>query len=210
MGFLDNTTITVDAILTKKGREKLASGNENFNITHYAFADDEIDYELWDTSHPNGSTYYGAVLDNMPLLEAFVDETQVMRYKLFTSDKDKANLAFLEAIDALTIGSTSNKSATDTISPTTTNGPSQPEKYTFQILNTDIASITGTGGQTGTFSTDSRTQTVKGADGVTVAINDVSSDSSRTIFQTVVFVTGEQTGATRVVTIKNNSKGTFS
>ncbi len=111
MGFLDNTSITVDAVLTKKGREKLASGIENFEITHYAFADDEIDYELWDTSHPNGSTYYGAVLDNMPLLEAFVDETQVMRYKLFTSDKDKANLAFLEAIDALTIGSTSNKLA---------------------------------------------------------------------------------------------------
>ena len=91
MGFLDNTCITVDAVLTKKGREKLASGIENFEITHYAFADDEIDYELWDTSHPNGSTYYGAVLDNMPLLEAFVDETQVMRYKLFTSDKDSTS-----------------------------------------------------------------------------------------------------------------------
>tara|TARA_B100001057_G_scaffold242073_2_gene242448 strand:+ start:4703 stop:5335 length:633 start_codon:yes stop_codon:yes gene_type:complete len=209
MGFLDNTSITVDAVLTKKGREKLASGIENFEITHYAFADDEIDYELWDTSHPNGSTYYGAVLDNMPLLEAFVDETQVMRYKLFTSDKNKANLAFLEAIDALTIGSTSNKLASDSIEPTTTNGPSEPETYSFQILNTDIASIRGIGGETGTFSTDSRTQTVNGARGVEVTINDVSSDTSRTIFQTVVFVTGLQTGATRVVTIKNNSKGTF-
>ena len=209
MGFLDNTSITVDAILTKKGREKLASGTENFEITHYAFADDEIDYELWDTSHPNGSTYYGAVLDNMPLLEAFVDETQVMRYKLFTSDKDKANLAFLEAIDALTIGSTSNKLASKSIEPTTTNGPSEPETYSFQILNTDIATIKGIDGTTGTFSTDSRTQTVNGAKGIDVTINDLSSDTSRTIFQTVVFITGLQTGATRVVTIKNNSKGTF-
>jgi hypothetical protein len=209
MGFLDNTSITVDAVLTKKGREKLASGIENFEITHYAFADDEIDYELWDTSHPNGSTYYGAVLDNMPLLEAFVDETQVMRYKLFTSDKDKANLAFLEAIDALTIGSTSNKLASKSIEPTTTNGPSEPETYSFQILNTDIATIKGIDGTTGTFSTDSRTQTVNGAKGIDVTINDLSSDTSRTIFQTVVFITGLQTGATRVVTIKNNSKGTF-
>lgn len=209
MGFLDNTSITVDAVLTKKGREKLASGIENFEITHYAFADDEIDYELWDTSHPNGSTYYGAVLDNMPLLEAFVDETQVMRYKLFTSDKDKANLAFLEAIDALTIGSTSNKLASKSIEPTTTNGPSEPETYSFQILNTDIATIKGIDGTTGTFSTDSRTQTVNGARGIDVTINDLSSDTSRTIFQTVVFITGLQTGATRVVTIKNNSKGTF-
>ena len=209
MGFLDNTSITVDAVLTKKGREKLASGEENFKITHYAFADDEIDYELWDTSHPNGSTYYGAVLDNMPLLEAFVDETQVMRYKLFTSDKDKANLAFLESIASLTIGSTSNKQASLQIEPTTTNGPADGETYSFQILNTDIASIKGIDGTIGRFSTDSRTQTVSGASGVDVTINDLSSDTSRTIFQTVVFVTGLQTGATRVVTIKNNSKGTF-
>jgi len=209
MGFLDNTSITVDAVLTKKGREKLASGIENFEITHYAFADDEIDYELWDTSHPNGSTYYGAVLDNMPLLEAFVDETQVMRYKLFTSDKDKANLAFLESIASLTIGSTSNKQASLQIEPTTTNGPADGETYSFQILNTDIASIKGIDGTIGRFSTDSRTQTVSGASGVDVTINDLSSDTSRTIFQTVVFVTGLQTGATRVVTIKNNSKGTF-
>ena len=66
MGFLDNTTITVDAILKKKGREKLAR-NGDLNITHYAFADDEIDYGLYDVSHPNGSSYYGAVLENMPL-----------------------------------------------------------------------------------------------------------------------------------------------
>jgi len=209
MGFLDNTSITVDAVLTKKGREKLASGIENFEITHYAFADDEIDYELWDTSHPNGSTYYGAVLDNMPLLEAFVDETQVMRYKLFTSDKDRANLAFLESIDALTIGSTSNTNASRQIEPTTTNGPADGETYSFQILNTDIATIKGIDGTVGSFSTDSRTQTVTGAKGVDVTINDLSSDTSRTIFQTVVFVTGLKTGATRVVTIKNNSKGTF-
>lgn len=209
MGFLDNTTITVDAILTKKGRELLSRGQNEFRITKFALADDEIDYNLYDTTHPNGSNYYGAVIENMPLLEAFVDETQVMRYKLFTSDKDKANLAFLEAIDALTIGSTSNKLASKSIEPTTTNGPSEPETYSFQILNTDIATIKGIDGTTGTFSTDSRTQTVNGAKGIDVTINDLSSDTSRTIFQTVVFITGLQTGATRVVTIKNNSKGTF-
>jgi len=81
MGFLDNTSITVDAILTKKGRELLARGQDEFRITKFALADDEIDYNLWDTSHPNGSNYYGAVIENMPLLEAFVDENQLMRYK---------------------------------------------------------------------------------------------------------------------------------
>ena len=32
MGFLDNTSITVDAILTKKGRELLARGQDEFRI----------------------------------------------------------------------------------------------------------------------------------------------------------------------------------
>ena len=32
MGFLDNTSITVDAILTKKGRELLARGKTEFRI----------------------------------------------------------------------------------------------------------------------------------------------------------------------------------
>ena len=60
MGFLDNTSITVDAVLTKKGRELLARGQNEFEITKFALADDEIDYNLWDVTHPNGSSYYGS------------------------------------------------------------------------------------------------------------------------------------------------------
>ena len=91
MGFLDNTSITVDAVLTKKGRELLARGQNEFNITKFALADDEIDYNLWDVTHPNGSSYYGAVIENMPLLESFVDENQIMRYKLITLPKKYGN-----------------------------------------------------------------------------------------------------------------------
>ena len=84
MGFLDNTTVTVDAILTKKGRELLSAGSQDFNITKFALSDDEVDYTLWNPNHPNGSDYYGTVIQNMPLLEATSDETQVMKYKLIT------------------------------------------------------------------------------------------------------------------------------
>ena len=42
MAYLDNTEITVDAILTKKGRQKLASG-QSLNITKFALGDDEIE-----------------------------------------------------------------------------------------------------------------------------------------------------------------------
>ena len=72
MGFLNNTTITVDAILTKRGRELLARGNNEFQVTKFALAHDEVDYRLWDTSHPNGTNYYGAVIENMPLLEPVI------------------------------------------------------------------------------------------------------------------------------------------
>ena len=96
MGFLDNTSITVDAILTKKGRELLARGQNEFRITKFALADDEVDYNLYDTSHPNGSNFYAAVIENMPLLEAFVDENQLMRYKLTTLPKETNKLPILD------------------------------------------------------------------------------------------------------------------
>ncbi len=44
MGFLNNTVVTVDAILTRKGRELLAKNDGSFRITQFALADDEIDY----------------------------------------------------------------------------------------------------------------------------------------------------------------------
>ena len=43
MGYLNNQVITVDAILTKKGRELLAKGDGSFNITQFALSDDEVE-----------------------------------------------------------------------------------------------------------------------------------------------------------------------
>ncbi len=83
MSYLDNSTITVDAILTKKGRELLAK-NGNLNITSFALADDEIDYSLYNPSHPNGSSFFDIALRNIPIFEPLVDETQTMKYKLVT------------------------------------------------------------------------------------------------------------------------------
>ena len=86
MGYLDNTSITVDAILTKKGRQKLASG-QNLAITKFALGDDEIDYTLYEPAHPKGSAYYDSAIKAIPILEASPDETQVLRYKLVTLQK---------------------------------------------------------------------------------------------------------------------------
>ena len=82
MGVLDNTTITVDAILTKKGRELLAKGEGQFKITKFSLGDDEIDYNLYDVTHPNGSNFYGAVIENMNLLEAIPNQDLALKYPL--------------------------------------------------------------------------------------------------------------------------------
>ncbi len=83
MGYLDNSSRVLDAILTKKGREVLSSGGD-FNVTKFALGDDEVDYALWDTTHTQGTDYYGAVIDNLPALEPFNDPSEIMKYKLVT------------------------------------------------------------------------------------------------------------------------------
>jgi len=96
MGYLDNSIITVDAILTKKGRELLARGDGSFKITQFALSDDEIDYTLYNPSHPSGSALYGEAIENLPLLEAFPDETQVLKYKLVTLPRGTSKLPVLD------------------------------------------------------------------------------------------------------------------
>ena len=96
MGYLNNNTVTVDAILTKKGRELLARNDGSFRITQFSLADDEIDYTLYNPNHPSGSAFYGEAIENMPILEAFPDETQTMKYKLLTLPRGTAKLPVLE------------------------------------------------------------------------------------------------------------------
>ena len=96
MGYLNNQVVTVDAILTKKGRETLAKNDGSFRITQFALADDEIDYTLYNPTHPSGSAFYGEAIDNMPLLEAFPDESQIMKYKLATLPRGTAKLPVLD------------------------------------------------------------------------------------------------------------------
>ena len=118
MGYLNNQVITVDAILTKKGRELLAMGGGNFDITQFALSDDEIDYTLYNPSHPSGSAFYGEAIDGMPLLEAFPEESQIMKYKLVTLPRGTAKLPILNVgYDAVTL----QQGATLAITPQTLN-----------------------------------------------------------------------------------------
>lgn len=118
MAILNPVTVTVDAVLTKKGRELLARNDGSFQITQFALADDEIDYTLYNPSHPSGSAFYGEAIENMPIIEAFPDDTQIMRYKLVTLPRGTSRLPVISlGYNSITL----KQGASLTITPQTLN-----------------------------------------------------------------------------------------
>ena len=152
MGYLNNTKVTVDAILTKKGRELLARGGNAFNITSFALADDEIDYDLWNQSHPLGDDKMGIVIENLPITEAVPDETQSMKYKLITLPEGTKAIPYIES-SAATIGLTTNTTPGLSITLQTkiwndTGINSKPESnqtYSITLLDNTYVTLAGTG-----------------------------------------------------------------
>ena len=136
MGYLNNSVVTVDAILTTKGRELLAQNNGNFRITQFALADDEIDYTLYNPTHPSGSAYYGQAIENMPLLEAFPEETQIMKYMLTTLPRGTAKMPILNVPASIVI----KQGASQAITPQTLNyqGGNQTEQGGYTATISDV------------------------------------------------------------------------
>jgi hypothetical protein len=92
MAILNPTVVTVDAVLTTKGRELLARNDGSFQITQFALSDDEIDYTLYNPNHPSGSAFYGEAIEAMPIIQAFPNDTQIMRYTLTTLPRGTSRL----------------------------------------------------------------------------------------------------------------------
>jgi hypothetical protein len=148
MGYLNNQIVTVDAILTKKGRELLARGNGSFNITQFALGDDEIDYTMYNPNHPSGSAYYGEAIENMPLLEAFPDETQTLKYKLATLPRGTAKMPIISlGLTSVVLKQTAQTSITpQTLNYLNNNSTTEPAGYTFTISDVRLmSSFLGTG-----------------------------------------------------------------
>tara|TARA_R110000803_G_scaffold8801_2_gene28280 strand:- start:324 stop:1007 length:684 start_codon:yes stop_codon:yes gene_type:complete len=136
MGYLNNQVVTVDAILTTKGRELLARGDGSFNIRSFALSDDEIDYTLYNPSNPSGSAYYGEAIQNMPLLEAFPDETQMMKYKLVTLPRDTAKMPVVTAggVSVVTLKQTGQTTITpQTLNYLGNNSVQETSGYSFTV-----------------------------------------------------------------------------
>jgi len=141
MGYLNNQIVTVDAILTNKGRELLAKGDGSFNITQFALSDDEVDYTLYNPNHPSGSAFYGEAIQNMPLMEAFPDENQMMKYKLVTLPRGTQVMPIIAGVQTMKLP----QLGTETIIPNTLNylgdtaaGTSEQSGYSFTISDVRV------------------------------------------------------------------------
>jgi hypothetical protein len=209
MGYLNNSTITIDAILTKKGRELLARGRDEFKITQFALADDEVDYDLYNPDHPLGTAYYGAAIENMPITEALPDETQMLKYKLVTLPKGTANIPVV-SIGQTAVSLENNQSYV--IRPETVNfqGGNRSFGYTAILSDSDAGTIVATrtaANQSGVASApqfigdseSAQSITVTGVEFEFVAKPQLLSDKTATI----LFI-GNETGgrATLTITVK--------
>jgi hypothetical protein len=140
--------VTVDAILTRKGRELLARNDGSFRITQFALADDEIDYTLYNPTHPSGSAFYGEAIEAMPVIEAFPEESQIMRYKLVTLPRGTSKMPVLNiGYNSITL----KQGASLTITPQTLNylgSTSTFESNGYVVTIADVrlvSTLTGTG-----------------------------------------------------------------
>ena len=95
MGYLDNSSITVDAVLTKKGRDILKNGG-SLEINSFTLSDTGVDYSLFNPSHPDGSAKYGIAIENLPQLEASVHAEYHLRNRLLTLSKNAVSVPHLK------------------------------------------------------------------------------------------------------------------
>lgn len=178
MGYLDNSVITVDAVLTKKGRELLARGDGSFKITQFALADDEVDYTLYNPDHPSGSAYYGTAIEQMPLLEAFTNETQCMKYKLATLPRGTSKLPVLNlGYSAIIL----RQGATLAVTPQTMNYLGQAQAYETNGYVATIADVRLLSAFTGVGLTEPEVESVNSTT--------VSSNVSKTVIGTTINLT---------------------
>ena len=213
MGFLNNATITVDAILTKKGRELLAQGTSAFNITKFALADDEVDYKLFDVTHPNGSDFFGKVIENMPLLEALPDENHVMRYKLITLPKNTARMPVLTVYPGSVTFSAAGGLNQPSIVVNAVTANVSDNSYTFILHDQSVATMTvasGAGAGSPGASTpfflgedDAPNSKTVVANSVRLALVPLTPSTPAGGKATQLTVIGNDTGATQSITVTN-------
>jgi len=204
MGYLNNSSIIVDAILTKKGRELLARQDGSFKITQFALGDDEIDYTLFNENHPNGSQYSGEAIENMQIIEAFPDDNNIMVSKLVTLPRGTTKMPVVTAnVSKIQLSLGSNT----VLNPETLNlngvaTLKEPAGYLATIADRRLlTTFTGVGtneAATSTqrpFSNTTLSETIKGSSFSLTAISSTSLFGTNDRLLTSITVEGIESGA---------------
>ena len=81
MGFLNHATnnIIIDAVLTERGREKLALNDGTFRISAFSFGDDEVDYSI--VKKYGLSIGKEKIIKNTPIYEANPNENIALKHQ---------------------------------------------------------------------------------------------------------------------------------
>ena len=214
MGYLDKTSITVDAILTKRGRELLARNDGSFNITQFALGDDEIDYSLFNESHPNGTQYSAEAIENMPLIEAIPDEGNIMIHRLITLNSGTSKLPIVTANVSkitLTIGATAQVNP-NTLNFLDSNSTAiEPSGYTATIadrrlLSNFVSKGAGAGSQNALtvnpYVGTAVSEALRGSVFSLTAINSTSLFGSNAKLTTTITIEGINSGARTTVPVE--------
>jgi len=204
MGYLNNSSIIVDAILTKKGRELLARQDGSFKITQFALGDDEIDYTLFNENHPNGSQYSGEAIENMQIIEAFPDDNNIMVSKLVTLPRGTTKMPVITAnVSKIQLSLGSNT----VLNPETLNlngvaTLKEPAGYLATIADRRLlTTFTGVGtNETATstqrpFSNTTLSETIKGSSFSLTAISSTSLFGTNDRLLTSITLEGIESGA---------------
>jgi len=168
---------------------------------------------LYNPNHQSGSAYYGEALINMPLLEAFPNETQVMKYKLTTLPRGTAKLPILAIPSNVIL----KQGQSQVITPQTLNyfggNTFEQSGYTFTIsdvrltstfegvgINTPNAQALNTSTQTtGTVVSKTVIGTSLNIRGTTVNAIFPANATSGTILQATLNIVGRDSGATATI-----------
>lgn len=202
MAYLNNNVLTVNAILTKKGREVLAKTG-GLNITAFALSDDEIDYTQFNPNHPLGSAYFDIAIRNTPVMEPITDESQMLKYKLVTLNSGVTSVPTITIAPPIISVPRTYTAAIDII-PNTTPTYNVTLGYTAILANKNVGTLV----VTETNNLNSTTSTIPTFSG------DLASQSSQVVignkFRFIPNSSLSTTTTTNITIIGNESGGSSS
>ena len=187
MAFLDSTTAVIDAILTRKGRELLAKNDGSFQITKFAFGDDEVNYQLYDATK---ATDQDSDILNLPVLEPVSNENVALLYRLVTLPEGTLRISTLKVTP--TTGTVDYGDDLQ-ITVVTENG-TDSQGYAATSRDLDIAQLV-------------QTTAIPDENGVGTFVVNTGDNAGGKDGTTIIDLTGINTGARKEVTINVSASG---